>query len=99
MPQIHPTAIIDPRAQLADNLRVDAYAIIEGRVMVGRGAHIKPHSVLHGHTVIGENALIGPGAYVGLDPQHLKFDGAETSLIIGDNVVIREGASIHRAFK
>ena len=42
---------------------------------------------------------IGPGAYVGLDPQHLKFDGSETSLIIGDNVVIRESASVHRSFK
>jgi UDP-N-acetylglucosamine acyltransferase len=99
MAQIHPTAIIDRRAQLADDVRIDAYAIVEGAVKIGAGTQIKPHSVLKGHTVIGANCQVGPGAYVGLDPQHLKFDGAETLLIIGDNVVIRESVSIHRAFK
>jgi UDP-N-acetylglucosamine acyltransferase len=99
MPLIHPTAIIDSRAQLADNVRVDPYVVIEGRVIIGAGSYIQSHSVLRGHTVLGQNCKVGPGAYVGLDPQHLKFDGSETSLIIGDNVVIRESASIHRAFK
>ena len=88
------------RAELADEVRIDAYAVIEGRVIVGAGTHIKSHSIVRGHTVLGQNCQIGPGAYVGLDPQHLKFDPrTETSLIIGDNVIIREGASVHRAFK
>src|SRR3954447_9653123 len=99
MPSIHPTAIVDPQAQLANDARVDAYAVIEGRVILGAGTHVKSHTILKGHTVTGANCVFGPSAFVGLDPQHLKFDGSETSLIIGDNVVIREGASIHRAFK
>jgi UDP-N-acetylglucosamine acyltransferase len=99
MPQIHPTAIVDPRAQLADDVRIEAYAIVEGAVTLGPGTHVKSHSVLKGHSILGANCQVGPGAYVGMDPQHLKFDGSETSLIIGDNVVMRESVSIHRAFK
>jgi UDP-N-acetylglucosamine acyltransferase len=97
---IHPTAIVDARAKLADDVCIDAYAIIEGDVSLGPGTRVRSHSVLQGRTVIGANCSIGPGAYVGLDPQHLKFDSRiETSLIIGDNVVIRESASIHRGFQ
>jgi UDP-N-acetylglucosamine acyltransferase len=96
---IHSTAIVDRHAEIADDVCIDPYCIIEGRVIIGAGSHIQSHSVLRGHTVLGRNCKVGPGAYVGLDPQHLKFDGSETSLIIGDNVVIRESASIHRAFK
>ena len=99
MAVIHPTAIVDPRAELADDVRIGPYVVIEGRVIVGAGSHIHSHSVLKGHTVLGSKCRVGPGAYVGLDPQHLKFDGSETSLIIGDDVVIRESASIHRSFK
>lgn len=99
MPLIHPTAIIDSRAELAEDVRVDAYAVVEGRVIVGVGTRIRSHSIVQGHTVLGANCQIGPAAYVGLDPQHLKFDGSETSLFVGDHVVIREGASVHRAFK
>jgi UDP-N-acetylglucosamine acyltransferase len=99
MPLIHPSAIIDPRAELADDVEVGPYAVIQGHVLIGKGTRIESHSILRGHTIIGTGCKIGPAAHVGLDPQHLKFDGAETSLIIGDNVVIREGASVHRAFK
>lgn len=99
MPRIHPTAIVDPRAELADDVQIDAYAIIEGRVIIGAGSRIFSHSVLRGHTILGAKCQVGPAAYVGLDPQHLKFDGSETSLIVGDETVIREGVSLHRAFK
>jgi UDP-N-acetylglucosamine acyltransferase len=99
VPQIHPTAIVDRRAELADGVRVDAYAVIEGHVVIGAGSHIRSHSVLQGHTLIGAGCTIGPAAHVGLDPQFLKFDGSETSLIIGEQCVIREGASVHRSIK
>ncbi|HEX3356306.1 MAG TPA: acyl-ACP--UDP-N-acetylglucosamine O-acyltransferase [Tepidisphaeraceae bacterium] len=99
MSLIHPTAIIDRRAELAADVEIGPYAVIEGRVSIGKGTRIESHSILRGHTVIGAACKIGPAAHVGLDPQHLKFDGSETSLIIGDNVIIRESASIHRAFK
>jgi UDP-N-acetylglucosamine acyltransferase len=97
---IHPTAIVDPKVELAEDVRIDACAVIEGRVSIGAGSRIQSHSVVRGHTVMGKNCVVGPGAYVGLDPQHLKFDSrTETSLVMGDSVVIREGASIHRSLK
>lgn len=96
---IHPTAIIDPKVELSDGVRVEAYAVIEGRVTVGPGTVIKPHSVINGSARIGADCKIGPGAYVGLDPQHLGFKGGDTWLVLGDGVTVREGASLHRATK
>jgi UDP-N-acetylglucosamine acyltransferase len=99
-PRIHPTAIVDPRARLADDVTVGAYAIIEGEVTIGSGGIVYPHTVIQGSTLIGQNCRIGPAAYVGLDPQHAKFvaDPANpTYLIIGNNVMIRECARLSRA--
>lgn len=102
MQGIHSTAIIDPRAQLGPEVTVGAYAIIKGAVQIGPGTHIAEHTVLQGPTIIGRNCKIGPAAYVGLDPQHLRFvsdDANPTFLIVGNDVTIRESARIHRAFK
>lgn len=97
---IHPTAIVDQRARLGQCVKIGPYVVIEGRVSIGDGTIIKSHSVLCGCTEIGRNCQIGPAAYVGLDPQHLRFRAdaqPPTFLIIGDNVTIREGSRIHRA--
>jgi UDP-N-acetylglucosamine acyltransferase len=100
-PDVHPTAIVDSRVALADGVRVGAYCVIEGRVRLGANTVVEPHSVIRGHTVTGAGCRVGPAAYVGLDPQHVRFDPAagETSLVIGDGVVIREGTSVHRSLK
>jgi UDP-N-acetylglucosamine acyltransferase len=99
MTSIHPTAVVDRRVELGDDVKIGPYAILEGRVRVGSGCIIEAHSVLRGPTDIGARCRIGPAAYVGLDPQHLKFNPNETEswLIVGDECVIREGASLHRA--
>jgi UDP-N-acetylglucosamine acyltransferase len=102
MQGVHPTAIIDPRAQLATDVAVGAYAVIKGPVSIGAGSRIGEHCVLQGATVIGRNCRIGPAAYVGMDPQHLRFVSDEsnpTYLVLGDEVNIREGARIHRSTK
>jgi UDP-N-acetylglucosamine acyltransferase len=99
MSKIHPTAIIDPKAELADDVIVGPYVVIEGKVIVGAGSTISAHSILHGHTIVGEKCRIGPAAYVGFDPQHLSYDGSETSLMIGDETIIRETAIMHRSLK
>ena len=99
MPKIHPTAIVDARAELADGAEIRAYCIIKGKVTLGANTVVQEHSHLHGATIIGAGCRIGPGAYVGLDPQHLRFipdESNPTYLVIGDEVVIREGASVHR---
>jgi UDP-N-acetylglucosamine acyltransferase len=97
MAGIHPTAIVDRGAKLADDVAVGAYSIIKAGVTVGAGTVIHEHCHIHGITVIGRNCRIGPSAFVGLAPQHLKCDGEGTRAIIGDEVVIREGASVHRS--
>ncbi len=97
MAQIHPTAIVDRRAELADDVTVGAYSIIKEGVKIAAGTQVLESSHIHGNTIIGRNCRIGPGAYVGTPPQHTKFDGKGTGLIVGDNVVVRETATIHRS--
>jgi len=97
MSEIHPTAIVDPRAELAADVKIGAFSIIKAGVVLGPGTVVFEHTHIHGNAFIGKNCRIGPAAYVGLPPQHLKHDGKDTRLIVGDNVVIRETASVHRS--
>ena len=93
---IHPTAIIDPAAELDDSVNVGSYVIIEKGVKIGGDSVIKPHTVITGPTTIGSGNEIGPFATVGAPPQDLKYKGEDTELVIGDNNRIREYVSIHR---
>jgi UDP-N-acetylglucosamine acyltransferase len=97
MANIHPTAVVDRGADLAGDVTVGAYSIIKAGVKIGAGTVVQEHCHIHGILEIGRKCKIGPNAYVGLPPQHLKCDGANTKTIIGDEVVIREGASVHRS--
>jgi UDP-N-acetylglucosamine acyltransferase len=97
MREIHASAIVDRRAELADDVVVGAYSIIKAGVRIGAGTVVQEHCHIHGDCTIGSRCKIGPAAYVGLPPQHLKHDGAGTRLIIGNEVIIRETASIHRS--
>jgi len=97
MARIHPTAIVDSKADLAEDVEIGAFAIIKGAVVLGAGTIIHEHTHVHGHTVMGRRCKMGPGAYIGLDPQDLKYKGVPSSLVIGDDVTIRETATIHRS--
>jgi UDP-N-acetylglucosamine acyltransferase len=97
MSQIHPTAIVDKNAQLAPDVSIGAFCIIEGGAKIGLGTVIHANTHIYGNTNIGKNCEIGPSAFIGLAPQHLKFDGKGARLIIGDDVIIRETASVHRS--
>ena len=103
MSNIHPSAIVDRRAELAADVEVGPYAIIGPGVTIGAGTVVASHSVIQELTVIGAQCKIGPAAYVGLDPQHLEFltrpDRPQTWLQIGDRTIIRENASLHRSTK
>lgn len=93
---IHPTAIIDPEANLANDVRVGPYAIIEGPVIVGPGCEIEGHACLSGPLVMGANNFVGHGAVLGKSPQHRGYGGEQTSLRIGDDNVFREFVTVHR---
>lgn len=103
MPRIHPTAIVDSSAVLADDVEIGAYALIGPGVSIGAATVIRPHCVIQGPAAIGAACTIGPAAYLGQDPQHLEFLARPqppiTWLIIGDRVIVRETATVHRATK
>ncbi|WP_314251004.1 acyl-ACP--UDP-N-acetylglucosamine O-acyltransferase [Eikenella halliae] len=90
MSLIHPTAIIDPKAELDSSVKVGAYTIIGPNVQIGAGSEIGPHAVIEGHTTIGENNRIFQFASLGAIPQDKKYKGEPTRLIIGNGNTIRE---------
>lgn len=93
---IHPSAIIDPSAELAGDVSVGPYSIIGAEVQVGAGTSIGPHAVIKGPTRIGMHNRIFQFVSIGEDPQDKKYRGEITRLEIGDRNVIREYATIHR---
>lgn len=94
---IHPTAVVDPRAQLGDGVSVGPYAVIGGDVQLGPDCWIGPHVVLDGRVRMGRGNRIFPGACIGLEPQDLKYAGDPTEVVLGDDNTIRECVTINRA--
>jgi UDP-N-acetylglucosamine acyltransferase len=98
MASIHPTAIIGSQVELAEDVVIGPYCLIDGPVIIGPGTVIHGHSHLAGSTTIGRGCAVGPAAYIGLPPQHTGYKGQPTHVVIGDDVIIRETATVHRAF-
>ena len=96
---IHPTALIAPTAQLASDVQVGPYAVIEGHVTLGPGCVVGPFVHLTGHTTLGARNRIHAGAVVGDTPQDVKYKGEPTRLVIGEDNIIREHATIHCSTK
>ncbi|QDZ41079.1 acyl-ACP--UDP-N-acetylglucosamine O-acyltransferase [Euhalothece natronophila Z-M001] len=94
---IHPTAVIANSAELAPSVEVGAYAVIGEKVKIGSQTVVGPHVVIEGPTEIGTNNRIFPGAVIGLEPQDLKYRGAQSWVKIGDDNLIREYVTINRA--
>jgi UDP-N-acetylglucosamine acyltransferase len=94
---IHPTAIVHPTAEIAETAEIGPYTILEDHVIIGAGTWIGPHVVICRNTVIGRNCQVFQFASVGEKPQDLKYAGEDTRVIIGDDNVIREYVTIHRA--
>ena len=99
MNKIHPSAIISPNAVLGDNVEIGPYAYIDDNVTIGDNCKIHPHAVIYSYVKIGMHCEIFPGAVVGAIPQDLKYDGEVSYVEIGDNVTIRECATITRGTK
>jgi UDP-N-acetylglucosamine acyltransferase len=96
MAKIHPTAIVDPAAELAEGVSVGAYSIIQGQVVVGPDTEIGSHVVIKEYTTIGARCRIFQFAALGEIPQDLKFSGELSHLVIGDDNTVREFATMHR---
>lgn len=93
---IHPSAIIDPSAKIADGVEIGPFSIIGADVEIGEGTVIGPHVIVRGPTVIGKNNRIFQFSSIGEECQDKKYKGEPTTLIIGDNNVIREACTFHR---
>ena len=96
MSRIHPTALVDAGAELADDVQVGPYAVIGAEVVVGAGSRIGAHAVLEGPTVIGRDNIVHAHATLGGAPQDKKYRGEPTRLEIGDRNTFRECVTVNR---
>jgi len=94
--EIHPTAIVDPGADLEESVKVGPYAIINKDVIIGAGTEVMAHAHIDSNTKIGRGCKIYPSASLGTAPQDVTYMGEATGLTIGDNVTIREFVTVNR---
>jgi len=94
---IHPTAVVHPKAHIADDVEIGPYSVVGEHVTIGAGTKIASHVQIEGWTTIGERNQIFSFSSVGAPPQDIGYRNEETYLIIGDDNVIRESATVHRA--
>ncbi|HSV34658.1 MAG TPA: acyl-ACP--UDP-N-acetylglucosamine O-acyltransferase [Ramlibacter sp.] len=87
---IHPTAIVDPRAEVDPSVTVGAYTLIGPHVKIGAGTTVGPHCVIEGHTTIGRDNRIFQFSSLGAIPQDKKYAGEPCELVIGERNTIRE---------
>jgi UDP-N-acetylglucosamine acyltransferase len=93
---IHPTAIVDPRTEIGAEVDIGPYAVIQGDVTIGEGTRIGAHAVIGEGTRIGKQCQIYQFASVGEAPQALVYKGEKTSLILGDQNIVREFVTLNR---
>jgi UDP-N-acetylglucosamine acyltransferase len=94
--QIHPTAVIHPKAQLADDVQVGPFSIVGEHVKIARGTKLMAHVYVEGWTEIGERCQIYPYASIGTPPQHLQYKGEPTRVVIGNDNILREYVTVNR---
>lgn len=92
---IHPSAIIDPKTKLGKNISIGPFSVIGPEVEIGNDCQIWGHTTIE-HTRLGVGCQVFPQVSLGLPPQHLKYQGEKTSLVVGDRTVFREGVTAHR---
>jgi UDP-N-acetylglucosamine acyltransferase len=95
MQNIHPTAIINKGAQIADNVTIGPYCVVGEHVTLQAGVKLVSHVSIEGHSSIGEDTVIYPFASLGHAPQDLKYQGEASRLEIGANNVIREHVTMN----
>lgn len=94
--KLHPTSFIGEEVSIPEGVHVGAFCVIEGPVEIGEGTWIGNRVTIKGRVRIGRNCRIYDGAVIGEEPQHLRYEGEESEVIVGDGVIIREYVTIHR---
>lgn len=96
MVNIHPTAIVDPSAELAADVTVGPYSVIGPKVRIDAGTKIHNHVTITGRTTIGCENIFYPSCSIGTDPQDFKFNGEDSELVIGNQNVFREFVTVNK---
>lgn len=94
--RIHPTAIVGPNVELADDVTVGPFVVLDGDIQVGPGCAIDQGARLVGTVTLGANNKVGAYVVLGEKPQHLKYADEPTRVEIGDNNIFREFVTVHR---
>ncbi len=93
---IHPTALVDPKAEIHDRVEIGPFSIVEKDVVIQEGTRIGPHVVIREGTTIGKGCQIFQFSSIGEAPQAVAYRGEKTFLMIGDHNIIRESVTLHR---
>ena len=94
--RIHPTAVVDPRAEIGEEVEIGPHVVVEGKVRVGDRCVLRPGVHLIGPLTMGRQNMVFSHAVLGERPQHLKYNGEPTSVEIGDHNIFRENVTVHR---
>ncbi len=95
MPFIHPTAVVSESATLADDVSIGPFCLVGEEVTLGAGVELLSHVVVEGRTTIGPRTRVFPFASIGLAPQDLKYKGEMSSLLIGEDCIVREHVTVN----
>ena len=95
MSRVHPTAIVDARAEIDGDVQIGPYCVIGAGVRIGKGCRVHSHAVISGRTTLGEGNVVFPFATIGDTPQDLKYKGEPSELLIGNRNTIREYVSLN----
>jgi UDP-N-acetylglucosamine acyltransferase len=94
---IHPTAAVHPKAEVADDVVIGPYSVVGEHVKIGAGTRLVAHVYVEGWTDIGDRCQIYPYASIGTPPQHLQYRGEPTRVVIGHDNILREYVTVNRA--
>jgi UDP-N-acetylglucosamine acyltransferase len=95
MARVHATAIVDARAEVADDVVIGPYAVVEAGVILASGCILHPHAVVRGPTSLGPHNTIHPFAVIGGEPQAKRHSGGPSPLLVGEGNVFREHVTVH----
>lgn len=95
--RIHPTALVNPDAKLADDVVVGPYCVIDGAVTIGAGCELRPFVRVCDYVTLGKGCTIFENTVLGAPPQDRGFGGEVSSVVVGDHTVLRENVTVHRA--
>lgn len=102
MPKIHPSSSISHESELADDVAIGPNCVLIGRVKLGPGVQLLGSNYIsgeHAPTIIGARTKLWPHACVGFEPQDYKFNGVTAGVVIGEDCMLREGATVHASTK